>query len=229
MRPPYASLVRGRKIIEIAMTMATATPWSPRQGSQWLLGIAVAVLVGAAWSTAAWACNIRPYPESFPVDATLAGSLPNPAALSLVSASLERDAVAPPENGDCGVLDVLTLQFAQADGSGWPADLGVRLAVVRGAPPQTFTLPSYPLLTTQGQLCFAGGHADSQHTIDFTLRAVAVNAGGVESAPIEIPVATPVQRGCECGIGGGARYPHLVEVAGLVLCGLAAARARRRR
>jgi hypothetical protein len=54
-----------------------------------------------------------------------------------------------------------------------------------------------------------------------------VNAGGVESAPIEIHVSD-AGHGSGCAIGGHAGRSDIVALLGLALCGLALARARRR-
>jgi hypothetical protein len=190
-----------------------------------LPAVTLAVLATWGWPGAGWACQIKPSPDQFPVDATLAASLPAPSAIALAGVSLKRSQHAPPGNGDCGEVGRLTLQIARADGSTWPADIGVRLAVVRGTLAEAFAIPSYPLLTTEGMLGFAGGDDPSQ-PIDFTLQAAAVNAGGVESSPIEIHVS---DGGRGCAIGGPAGRPGLVALAGLVLLGLALARTRERR
>jgi hypothetical protein len=208
------------------MRPGTATASFPRPPGKNLLAIAVAVFASSAWPVSALACKIKPYPDQFPVDPTLAASLPAPPALSLGDVSVQRSQHAPPGNGDCAEVGSLTLQFLQADGSFWPPDLGVRLAVVRGVLPQAFTIPSYPLLTAQGALYFAGGDDPSQ-SVDFTLEAAAVNAGGVEAPPIEIHVSD-AGRGSGCAIGGRAGRPDSVALLGLALCGLALARARRR-
>jgi hypothetical protein len=209
------------------MKPAAAMPWCLPEVSTKLLGVAVAVLAGSAWPAAAFACQIKPYPDQFLVDATLASASPAPPTAALANMSLRRSQHAPPGNGDCAEIGSLTLQLAQTDGSTWPADVGVRLAVVRGALPQAFEIPSYPLLTTQGVLYFAGGDDPSQ-PIDFTLQATAVNTGGVESAPIEIRVSE-AGHGSGCAIVGRAGRPDVVALAGLALCGLALLRARRGR
>jgi hypothetical protein len=209
--------------------MKPRTPASSfhRRLSKWLPGLVAAILASSAWLPAAWACKIKPHPDQFPVDATLAASLPAPPVLSLASVTVRRSQHAPPGTGDCADVGSMTLQFVQVDGSRWPAGVGVRLAVTRGALPQAFAVPSYPLLTTEGELYFGGGDDPSQ-PMDFTLQATAVNAGGVESLPIEIHVSD-AGRGSGCAIGGRAGGNGIVVVlACLALCGLALARARRR-
>jgi hypothetical protein len=198
----------------------------PRGATKHLLGITVAVLACAAWPAMSWACKIKPYPDQFMVDPTLAASLPAPPALTVTAVTVQRSRHAPPGNGDCGEVGFLTLQLIPADGSAWPADIGVRLAVGDGAPPQAFTIPTYPLQTTDGTLGFAGGD-DPSEPIDFRLQAAAVNAGGVESAPIEVHVSAP-GRGCTCAIGGGGSRSGIASLACLALCGLLFTRARRR-
>lgn len=192
------------------------------------------LLVGSAWPTLALACEIKPYPDAFPVDSTQAAALPAAPMLALASLSVRRSRHAPPGSGDCGEIGSLVLQFTQSDGSAWPDDVGVRLSVVRGALPQTFpipdypvltfAIPDYPMLTTQGSLDFAGGD-DPAQAIDFTLRATGVNAGGVESAPIEIHVSDS-GRSSGCSMSGAE--PGWALPVGLALCALAFRRARRR-
>jgi len=206
------------------MKPRTRTNSLPRRASKQLLAFSLAVFVCAAWPATSWACNIKPYPDQFVVDPTLAASLPPPPALALAGVIVQRSEHAPPGSGDCGEIGFLTLRFVRADGAIWPADVGVRLTVERPLLPQPFTFPTYPFLTTEGTLLFAGGD-DPSRPIDIPLQAVAVNAGGVESAPIEVQISEP-GRTSGCAIGGDAGRSGGACLAYLALCALAFARAR---
>lgn len=188
---------------------------------------AAALVVGVAWPSDASACKIKPSPDVFAINPTLAASMPAPPDLAPVDVDIRRSQHAPPGNGDCGEVGSLTLRFGEADGTPWPADVGIRLALLRGTLPQTFTITSDPLVTTDGALSFSGGDDPSQ-SFEFTLQAVGVNAGGVESAPVEVHV-TDSGNACACAIGQRvARHLGLVDLACMLLCGVAVQRVRRR-
>ena len=189
-----------------------------------MIGVAAAFLVAASWPSEASACKILPYPDSFSVNPTLGSSVPPPPSLQLVKVSILRSRHAPPGNGDCGDVGSLTLQFAEADGTPWPTEFGVHLALERGVLPQAFTIPSEPLTTSAGALSFAGGD-DPAQPIDFTLQATGVNAGGIESTPIEVHVSDPGSS-CACAIGRAKRTPPSFFV-GVLFFGLVIRRARR--
>jgi len=212
-------------IVEGAMKPEAATPSFFRRAcrracKRWLL---VVVLASSACPRSALACKIKPDPDPFPIDTASSDAAPAP---SLTSVTVKRAQHAPPGNGDCAEVGRLTLQFSRADGSALPDSVGIRLTVAQGRLPQAFTIPTYPLLTTQGLLAFAGGDDPSQ-PIDFTLQATGVGAGGAESAPIDIHVNDPGQSS-GCAMARRAGRPDIIPLAGFALCWLAFARARRR-
>lgn len=183
----------------------------------------VTVAAAATVPAPASACSFIPYPAEFPVAAPAVQPSPPP-ELHFASVTLKRARYAPPGNGDCGDVGHLELRFVQADGSAWPADYGIRVTVTSDSPPGPFTIPSYPMVTTNGALFFGAGD-DPSLPIDFRLAAVAVNAAGVESTPVEIHVSDGGRGGC--AVGGGARDVPAVAVAAVVVLGLALARRRR--
>lgn len=186
--------------------------------------LAVVTLAAAATPALASACTIMPYPAEFPLNPSLVAPSPPPAP-RLASVSLKRARYAPPGNGDCGDVGHLALRFVQADGSPWPTDYGIRLTVTSDTPPGPFTIPIYPMATTDGALFFGAGD-DPSLPIDFKLAAVAVNAAWVESAPIEIRVSHAGRGGCSMS-GGAGRSPFAV-IALLAFGGLLVVRMRRR-
>jgi hypothetical protein len=203
---------------------ADAQPRLANPNLRFALIAVTSIVVTTAARSPASACTIQPYPDRFGTDTALV-AIAAPPALRLASVTLRRARHAPPGNGDCGEVGHLALRFVQADGSPWPAEHGIRLTVTSDTPPGPFTIPSYPMATAGGALYFGAGD-DPSLPINFELAAVAVNAAGVESAPIVIRVSDDGAGG-GCSMGAGARGVPAVLIAAVVVLGAALARRRR--
>lgn len=181
----------------------------------------------SAWSSSAHACKIKPAPDEFIVDSAPVADPAGPPALTLVGVDLQRSEHAPPGDGDCKEVGFLTIKLAPANGSSWPANVGVGLTLVSGTMPRAFPIPSYPLQTNDGTLRFAGGDDPSQD-IDFTLRALALNRVGTSSPPIKIHIVGGARGSSGCALVRGPMRFGAVPVT-LALLLLVFARPRRSR
>lgn len=187
----------------------------------------LAFLGVSIWSPQTHACSIMPHPNEFVFDRAPATDPPDPPALTLVSVELQRSEHAPPGTGDCKDVGSLTIKLAPADGTTWPANVGVSLALVRGTMPGAFPIPTHAMQTGDGSLIFAGGDDPSQ-AIDLAVQATAVNRIGTQSAPIEIHIVDGGKTSSGCTIAGDPRRSGAVPVM-LALSVLALAHLRRKR
>jgi hypothetical protein len=203
--------MRTRRILSVALNLV---------GCLAFLGVSI-------WSPQTHACSIMPHPNEFVLDRAPATEPPDPPALTLVSVELQRSEHAPPGTGDCKDVGSLTIKLAPADGTTWPANVGVSLALVRGTMPGAFPIPTHGMQTSDGSLIFAGGDDPSQ-AIGFTVQATAVNRVGTQSAPIEIHIVGGARGSSGCTVAGGHRHSRAVPVM-LALWALAFARLRRAR
>jgi len=132
----------------------------------------------------------------------------------------------------CDDIGIVTLVLHASDDTTSPEHIGYRLTLQSGTLPAGLMLPADAVEPGFDDrtllLVWIDGNSDDQESFDFTLRVVAIDLAGNESAAQTVRVSD--ERGMACAVAAphrAPRAPFLVAVLGLVL-GWAAGRRRRR-
>ncbi len=178
----------------------------------WL--VLAAAALGSSWQRPASACSvILPQKQSLACEAgaggtgSLAHTSVAQARLVLDAVEVQRSQYAPPGRGDCGELGSTRLRFhllaegvepgSAAEGSTWPADVGLLLTLREGqsgyfAPPPTMIAgTSGWLLLPQAGVVRLFGPDDPQAPLALLLEARAVDCSGALSAPVAVQISHP--------------------------------------
>jgi len=186
----------------------------------------LALVITSLQTPVAWACKIKQLPDQFSAASSSSPDSAPPSPPNVAGVAVTRAGHAPPGNGDCSEVGYLEIKLQAGDSGTWPATLGVGLSLVAGTLPTAFpVMPDYPLAPIQGSLYFAGQDDPSQ-SIDFTLRAVAVDGAGTESTPVDIRVFSPGNGGGGCSLLAHAPspgpFPCILSIGFLLGAGLRA-------
>jgi hypothetical protein len=107
----------------------------------------------------------------------------------------------------CDDLGTIQIEVAASDDTTPAARMGYEVTLARGTLPDGLVLPAVPIeRVAPGHLMFVwlDGATDSQEPVDFTLRIVAVDGAGNESAPQLVSVDDAGSGGCRLANRGGS-------------------------
>jgi len=130
----------------------------------------------------------------------------------------------------CDGVGRITLRVSPSTDDRTPAEqIGYRMIVVDGTPPEGAGLGDEPVLLLHDSYLFLGWSDDAedeQESVDFTVVLIAVDAAGNESAPSDEIHIRHGGRDPGCAVDGGGRRTPTAAVIALASLGLLVARRR---
>jgi hypothetical protein len=167
-----------------------------------LLIVAVAAVAGLPAD--ARACSIAG-PVEHVVDPSMQATDQTPPTLPPNIETTIKRGMGPQQQGcgqgssSCDDLGVITIAARATDDVTPPTRIGYRLTLAAGSPPAGLQLPAYPVEFAGGggvALAWRDGATDDQEAIDFTLKIVAIDLAGNESAAQTVRVSDDSGHAC---------------------------------
>ena len=193
-----------------------------------MVRVLLAVVLVCALRADARACSISP-PRTHVVDPSMQATDQTPPTLPPVTVLHITRGTGGDQcgfsHGTCDANGVIALSAPATDNVTAATSIGYRYTLEAGSLPQDFALPTDAREPYGDEifLRWTDGDTNSQESIDFTVRVVAIDLAGNESAPQSVRVIDD-RGGCAIARGGGSRSAR-----GWIVLALLVLAARRRR